>query len=193
MSSEALILLQHHAVVTLGRGDPVGAGVLASHESLVGRGIELASADRGGETTYHAPGQVVGYPILTLRDGERDLHRYLRNLEEMLIRALADLGLVAGRINGLTGVWVHDAKIAAIGIKVRGWVTMHGFALNNTIDLTPFRRDIVPCGIADHDVTSLAECGVVISRRELEVLVVKHFSAVFDRAVHRSQPLSGWP
>lgn len=153
---DTLLLMEHPPTITLGRGS-CEDDLLTDRAILARQGIEVVNVDRGGEITYHAPGQIVGYPILDLSRHGRDLHRYLRRLEDVLIRLLAGYGLPGRRIAGLTGVWVGDTKIAAIGIKVTRWITMHGFALNVSLDLTPMRRDIVPCGIADKGVTSLAE------------------------------------
>lgn len=178
-SEDTLMLLEHPPTITLGRGTD-DADLLTDVQALKARGIAVERVDRGGEITYHAPGQLVGYPILDLRAHGQDLHRYLRSLEEVLIRALAAFGVVSRRIPGLTGVWVGDAKIAALGIKVSRWVSMHGFALNVSPDLTPMRQDIVPCGIRDRGVTSLAELlSVPPSRSEVEPQVIAAFTEVF--------------
>jgi lipoyl(octanoyl) transferase len=134
---DTLLLLEHPPTITLGRGSD-DTDLLTTETVLAKRGVTVARVDRGGEITYHAPGQIVGYPIFDLRHHGQDLHRYLRSLEEVLIRVLRAYGLSGSRIPGLTGVWVNDAKIAAIGIKVSRWVTMHGFALNINLDLTLF-------------------------------------------------------
>lgn len=151
---DVLLLLEHDPVITMGRGtDP--AHLLAGADRLAAAGIELHETGRGGDITYHGPGQVVGYPILDLNRHGRDVHRYLRRLEESLIAALAGWGLRGERAPGLTGVWVGRDKVAAIGVGIRRWVTWHGFALNVTTDLDAFRL-IVPCGIrGDRGVTSL--------------------------------------
>lgn len=177
---DTLLLLEHPPTITLGRGTN-DADLLTDIPTLRAGGIAVERADRGGEITYHAPGQLVGYPVLDLRAHGQDLHRYLRDLEEVLIRTLAQFGLAGGRIPGLTGVWVGGAKIAAIGIKVSRWVSMHGFALNVNPDLSPMRRDIVPCGIKDRGVTSLAELlpGGGPTRAEVEPRVVAAFAGVF--------------
>ena len=145
--------------------------------------------DRGGEITYHAPGQLVGYPILDLREHGQDLHRYLRDLEETLIRALKTFEITGCRLPGLTGVWVGNDKIAAIGIKVSRWVSMHGFALNVTADLGPMRRDFVPCGVRDKGVTSLAELRPerAWARAEVEEAVIAAFADVFGVTPMREQ------
>jgi lipoyl(octanoyl) transferase len=153
--ADTLLLLEHPPVVTVGRsGNP--AHVLLDRDELARRGVELHEAGRGGDVTYHGPGQLVGYPVLRLAPARRDAHRYLRTLEEILIRTLARYGLAAGRDPRWTGVWVAGRKIAAIGVRLgRGWVTSHGFALNVSTDLAPFDA-IVPCGIRDRGVTSMA-------------------------------------
>jgi lipoyl(octanoyl) transferase len=151
---ETLFLLEHDPVVTRGTSTE-DAHVLATENELGLRGIELFDAGRGGDVTYHGPGQLVGYPILDLKPDRRDLHRYLRDLEEVVIRTLARFEVEAAREEGLTGVWTPAGKVAAIGVRVSsGWITSHGFALNVDPDLTHFDT-IVPCGIGDRAVTSL--------------------------------------
>jgi lipoyl(octanoyl) transferase len=181
---DTLLLLEHPPTITLGRGS-TEADLRVSEAELKQRGVAVERVDRGGEITYHAPGQLVGYPILDLRQHGQDLHRYLRDLEEMIILTLAHYGLKGERIAGLTGVWVNGRKIAAIGIKVSRWVSMHGFALNIDADLTPFRRDFVPCGITDRDVTSLAEqlqerCP---PRIEVEAVLLESFAQIFGMSL----------
>ena len=151
---DTLLLLEHPPVVTLGRATQAHH-LLAGEAELARRGIALRPAARGGDVTFHGPGQLVGYPIVDLTPRGRDVHRYLRDLESGLIAALARFGLAAGRVPGLTGIWVGNEKIAAIGIGVRRWVAWHGFALNVSVDLAYFQL-IVPCGIGDRGVTSLA-------------------------------------
>jgi lipoyl(octanoyl) transferase len=151
---DTLLLLEHPHVITLGSGAH-GEHVLADEDERHRLGIELVETGRGGDVTYHGPGQLVGYPILDLKPDRKDLHRYLRDLEEALIQALAGLGVAGRRVEGLTGVWTDGGKVAAIGVRVSsGWITSHGFALNVTTDLSYFGT-IVPCGIQDRDVTSL--------------------------------------
>lgn len=151
---DTVLLLEHAPVITLGRAaDP--AHVLVSPDELAGCGIALREAGRGGDVTLHAPGQLVGYPIVDLRERARDVHRYLRDLEEVLIRALAGWEIEAGRIPGLTGVWVGTEKVAAIGVGVKRWIAYHGFALNVDVELSLFDL-IVPCGLAGRGVTSVA-------------------------------------
>lgn len=159
-SQDTLLLLEHTPTITVGRAS-TPSDLLRTREELRADGIDVVETDRGGEITYHGPGQFVAYPILNLENHGRDLHAYLRKLEETIIRTIARFGIDGHRDPGFTGVWVgngnEERKIAAIGIKARRWVTMHGIALNVDNDLTPFRRDIVPCGIADRGVTSVAE------------------------------------
>ncbi len=148
---DILLLLEHPPVITLGR-TARGAHVLRPE------GVEVVEVERGGDVTYHGPGQLVGYPIIDLRSLQPDLHWYLRSVEEALIRALAQLGIEAGRRAGSTGVWTGNRKIASIGVHVKQWVTWHGFALNVTTDLAAFER-IVPCGITGVEMTSVAREG----------------------------------
>jgi lipoyl(octanoyl) transferase len=152
---DTLLLLEHPPVVTLGRSaDP--RHVLVDEPTLARRGIELHVTGRGGDVTYHGPGQLVGYPIVRLAGAERDAHRYLRALEQGLIRTAESYGVAAERVPGLTGVWVGRNKLAAVGVRFNvGWITSHGFALNVSTDLAGFGC-IVPCGISDRGVTSLA-------------------------------------
>jgi lipoate-protein ligase B len=143
-------------------------------------GLSLYQTDRGGDITYHGPGQLVGYPILDLRGFYTDVHRYLRDIEEVLIQTVADYGMNAGRKPGFTGVWVGDAKIAAIGVKVSRWVTLHGFAFNVNTDLR-FFGGIVPCGIPGCQVTSLSQlCGRKIGVQEAVECLIPHFGEVFE-------------
>lgn len=178
---DTLLLLEHPAVVTLGRGSRdenllVGAGELAR------RGIELHECGRGGDVTYHGPGQLVGYPIVALEEDRRDAHRYLRDLEDALIRAVAELGIAARRCPGLTGVWVGEEKLAAIGVRVNsGWITSHGFALNVTTDLAGF-DSIVPCGIRGKGVTSLLKLlGSPPEMRDVAARVARQIAGVLER------------
>ncbi len=181
LSGDVLLLLEHPPVYTLGRGGKA-EHLLAPIEWLRRQGAEVFEVDRGGDITFHGPGQLVGYPILDLSAWGRDLHRYLRGLEEVLIRALAVFGVRAGRKAGYTGVWVGDRKIAAIGVKLSsGWITSHGFALNVSTDLRWFDH-IVPCGIRDYGVTSLsAELGMNLPREAAVGPVVEAFGQVFGR------------
>ncbi|HEU0014996.1 MAG TPA: lipoyl(octanoyl) transferase LipB [Longimicrobium sp.] len=179
---DTLLLLEHTHVITLGSGSHA-ENVLVTPQERAARGIELFETGRGGDVTYHGPGQLVGYPIFDLKPDRQDLHRYLRDVEEALIGVLSDFGLEGGRKEGLTGVWVGDRKIAAIGVRVSsGWITSHGFALNVTTDLS-FFGTIVPCGIRDHGVGSLStETGREVPMAEVEASAVRWFARVFGRA-----------
>ncbi len=173
--NDVLLLLEHPSVYTLGQGASLEFLKFDPNEAET----ELYRVERGGEVTYHCPGQLVGYPILNLRHYQQDLHWYLRQLEEVLIQVLADLGLKGDRISGMTGVWVEGRKVAAIGIKVSRWITMHGFALNVCPELTGFER-IVPCGITDKPVGSLAQFLPGICVEEVRQHVATKFAEVFD-------------
>lgn len=179
---DQLLLLEHPHVLTLGvRGDGGRSHILAAPDLLAARGVEVHETGRGGDITYHGPGQIVGYPILDLKPDRQDVHRYVRDLEEVLIRTAADYGIDAGRVDGLTGVWVGREKLAAIGVRIARWVTSHGFAFNVTTDLDYFGL-IVPCGIADRGVTSLERLlGRTVDRNEVEDRIVAHFCRVFYR------------
>ena len=183
---DVLLLVEHPHVLTLGvKGDGGRSHVLASADVLAAHGVEIHEAGRGGDITYHGPGQVVGYPILDLRPDRCDVHRYVRDLEEVLIRAAADFGVDAGRVEGLTGVWTgldRRAKLAAIGVRISRWITSHGFAFNASTDLGFFDL-IVPCGIADRAVTSLQQLGWQGDIDEVERRIIGHFLAVFDRTL----------
>jgi lipoyl(octanoyl) transferase len=178
---DTLLFVEHPPVLTLGvRGDGGRSHILATDEALAARGIEVHETGRGGDITYHGPGQLVGYPIIDLNPDRRDVHRYVRDLETVLIRTAADYGVAAGRIEGLTGVWVGNEKLAAIGVRIARWITSHGFALNVSTDLDHFKL-IVPCGISDRGVTSLERLlGRRIDMAEVEIRVSEHFSKVFD-------------
>ncbi len=154
---DQLLLLEHPHVITLGGSSNVDH-VVADEATRRRLGIQLADAGRGGDVTYHGPGQLIGYPILDLKPDRRDAHRYLRDLEEILIRALRSFDLEGRREVGLTGVWVGEQKIAAVGVRISSrWITSHGFALNVATDLSYFDT-IVPCGLHDREVTSISEC-----------------------------------
>lgn len=180
---DRLLLLEHPHVITLGSTARDGH-VLAGPEERLRRGIELFDAGRGGDVTYHGPGQLVGYAILDLKPDRADLHRYLRDLEETLIRSLETLGVSSARRPGFTGVWTTSGKIAAIGVRVSsGWITSHGFALNVSTDLALFDT-IVPCGLSDRRVTSLTrELGREVPAEHVRDAVTKNFAAVFGRAL----------
>ncbi|HLG68998.1 MAG TPA: lipoyl(octanoyl) transferase LipB [Chloroflexota bacterium] len=177
---DRLLLLEHPHVFTLGRRGRT-ENVLSSDEEIAAAGAQLIHSDRGGDVTYHGPGQLVGYPILFLEEHERDVPRYVRRLEEALIRTLADFGIHAGREPEFPGVWVGDEKIAAIGVKITEWVTIHGFALNVTTDMSFFRH-IVPCGIAGKGVTSIERLvAPAPSMDELRERFVRRFGEVYER------------
>jgi lipoyl(octanoyl) transferase len=181
-AEERLFLLEHPPVITLGR-NAHDRDVLAGRERLEALGVAVEATDRGGQVTYHGPGQLVGYPVLDLSPDRRDVARYLRDLEEALIRTLATYGIAASRSEGLTGVWVGDRKIAALGVHLSRWVTTHGFALNVTTDLDHFGL-IVPCGITTRGVTSMANVlGRPVPLEEVAARFVPEFAAVFGRAV----------
>jgi len=178
---DTLLLVEHPPVLTVGvRGDGGRSHILASPETLTARGMQVYETGRGGDVTYHGPGQVVGYPIIDLRPDRCDVHRYVRDLEEVLIRAAADFGVETGRVPGLTGVWAGSEKLAAIGVRISRWVTSHGFAFNVTTDLRDFDL-IVPCGIADRGVTSLERLGTTATRAQVEERIVVRFCEVFER------------
>jgi lipoyl(octanoyl) transferase len=178
---DTLLLLQHPDVLTLGvRGDGGRAHILAPPDVLAMRGIDVHETGRGGDVTYHGPGQIVGYPIIDLNPDRRDVHRYVRDLETVLIRTVADYGIDAGRVAGLTGVWVGDEKVAAIGVRIARWIASHGFALNVNTNLDHFNL-IVPCGIADRGVTSMARLlGRPLVTEEVENRIIEQFGNVFD-------------
>ena len=176
--SDTLLLLEHPHVYTLGR-NARREHLLASREWLEEHRIEVFETDRGGDITYHGPGQLVGYPILDLTTHRRDLTWYMRSMEEVLIGVAADLGVRARRLAGAPGVWVENEKLAALGVHVSRWVTSHGFALNVNTDLGHF-EGIVPCGLRGKGVTSLAKLlGKAVRMETVRQLVVEHFARVF--------------
>jgi len=175
-----LLLLQHPAVITLGVRRDSRSHVMATEGELAMQGIEVHETGRGGDVTYHGPGQIVGYPILDLRPDRCDVHRYVRDLEEVMIRVCADYGVAAHRVEGLSGAWVGTEKIGAIGVRISRWITSHGFAFNVNTRLEDFQL-IVPCGIADRGVTSLGKLlGEEPSIAEVEDRVIRRFAEVFD-------------
>lgn len=175
---DTLILLEHNSVYTIGRAGSE-ANIKVSSETLAEQGISVIKVDRGGDVTYHGPGQLVGYPILDLIGYGQDLHRYSWMLEEVLIRTLRQYGIKCFRENGLTGVWTAAGKIAAIGIRVRGWISMHGFALNVNPDMRYFTM-INPCGITDRAVVSMQGLGFDVCMLEVREQLIKQFAAVFN-------------
>ena len=177
---DQLLLLEHPAVITLGvktRNDR--SHIVADASVLAVEGVEIFEAGRGGDVTYHGPGQLVGYPIVDLKPDRCDVHRYVRDIEEVMIGAAAAFGVTAGRLSGLTGAWVGHDKLAAIGVRISKWVTSHGFAFNVNTTLDHFNF-IVPCGITDKGVTSLERLlGRPIPMEEVEDAVEAEFRAVF--------------
>jgi lipoyl(octanoyl) transferase len=177
---DQLLFVEHPHVLTVGvRGDGGRSHILATPEALAARGVDVHETGRGGDVTYHGPGQVVGYPIIDLNPDRRDVHRYVRDLEEVLMRTAGDYGIQAERVAGLTGVWVGREKLAAIGVRIARWITSHGFAFNVTTDMEYFDL-IVPCGIADRGVTSLSRLlGRDVPRADVERRIAAHFQHVF--------------
>lgn len=188
---DQLLLLEHPAVITLGvRSRDDRSHVLATPEALERNGIELFETGRGGDVTFHGPGQLIGYPILDLKPDRQDVHRYVRDLEEVMIRMAGAFGVTAARQTGFTGAWVNAAapggdaaweKLAAIGVRIARWITSHGFAFNVSTDLDQFGL-IVPCGISDRGVTSLGKVlGRDVPMAEVEDAAIAALAAVFDR------------
>lgn len=179
---DVLLFVEHPHVYTLGKSGEE-EHMLRSLAELQELDAEFVKTNRGGDITYHGPGQIVGYPILDLDRHFTDVHKYLRFLEEVIIRVCDDYGFEAGRIDGLTGVWVGDEKICAMGIRCSRWVTMHGFALNVNTDLRYF-NNIVPCGINDKAVTSLKKlCGKQTDPVEVKKSIIRHFQDVFEVSI----------
>jgi lipoyl(octanoyl) transferase len=180
--ADTLLLVEHPHVLTLGvRGDGGRSHILATADALASRGVEVhETTGRGGDITYHGPGQLVGYPIIDLKPDRCDVHRYVRDLEDVLIRTASDYGIAAARVEGLTGVWVGREKLAAIGVRIARWITSHGFAINVSPDLDYFNL-IVPCGIADRGVTSLTRLiGRPVDPVEVAERTATHFAKVFE-------------
>ena len=187
---DTLLLTEHPHTYTLGKSGQE-ENLLADEFALKRQGIEVFRIDRGGDITYHGPGQIVGYPILDLHQHYLDVHRFLRDLEEVIIQTLSDYKIAASRVAGLTGVWADGAKVAAIGVKVTRWITMHGFAFNVNTDLSYF-GNIVPCGITDKPVTSMGKLlGRKLDHQEVQEKVCQKFAEVFeiDLAVKRIKDL----
>jgi lipoyl(octanoyl) transferase len=179
---DVLLLLEHPHTITLGRNAHC-VNLLVSGTELDSRGVQLFNADRGGDITYHGPGQLVGYPIIQLEKGERDVHLYMFNLEESLIRLLALYKIEAGRFSGMTGVWANGGKIASMGVHISRWITRHGFALNVNTNLSFFRL-IVPCGLTDKRMTSMQELlGMQIELAEIAERYAIEFGKIFHRRI----------
>src|SRR6202163_4101490 len=174
---DQLLIVEHPHVITMGRNGH-DENLLCAPELLERAGIEFQRTDRGGDVTYHGPGQIVGYPIFDLREWKRDVVAYVRGLEQVLIDALGEFGIEAGCLKGCTGVWVQGKKVAAIGVHVSRWVTSHGFALNHTTDLRYFQY-IVPCGLTK-PVTSMQGVGVNASREEVTAALARRFAKNFE-------------
>jgi len=177
---DQLLLLEHPHTITLGRNGRM-ENLLAGEPALRAAGIVFHASDRGGDITYHGPGQLVGYPILDLRDWKRDVGAYVRAIEQVMIDTLADFRIDAGRICGCSGVWVDGKKVGAIGVHISRWVTSHGFALNVDTDLSYFGY-IVPCGLTK-PVTSMAQLGVRVDPAEVGAVLAGRFGRVFDREI----------
>jgi lipoate-protein ligase B len=195
VAHDVLVLVEHPPVITLGRSTKAG-NLLASEALLAARGVELFEVERGGDVTFHGPGQLVGYPIVDLTEHKQDLHWYLRQVEEVVIRGVAPFGIAAGRNPGKTGVWSGERKLASIGVHARSWVTWHGFALNVTTDLSYFDL-MVPCGIADVVMTSVERelleqtSGPCLAPSptlgdDVREAVVRSFGEVFERTARRT-------
>jgi lipoyl(octanoyl) transferase len=181
--------LEHDPVITLGRGAKE-AHLLADRQRLAKKGIEVFETNRGGDVTYHGPGQLVAYPVIDLGAAERDVRRYVWRLEEVMIRTVAHFGPVAQRVPGFHGAWIGEGKIGAVGVRICRWVTMHGFALNVNTDLSAFGL-IVPCGITGRQVTSLArELGQPVLMDEAVDTTVQMFAEVFDKVPTAAQFLN---
>lgn len=183
---DTLLLVEHAPVITLGRAAKA-AHILLSKERLTEAGVDVFETGRGGDVTYHGPGQVVAYPILDLKPERCDVRRYVADLEETMIQVCAEYGIAAGRIQGLNGAWVEDRKIGAVGVRISRWVTMHGLALNVRTDLSAFKM-IVPCGISDKSVTSLsAELGHDVPIDEAEEKIANHLARILGATLQWSE------
>jgi lipoyl(octanoyl) transferase len=181
-----LILTEHHPIITLGKSSD-GKNIVTNQNILESNNIDVIEIDRGGDVTFHGPGQIVGYPILNLNEFKKDINWYLRSIEEVIILTLRHFGISAGRIKDFTGVWINNQKICAIGIKVTRWITMHGFALNVSTQLDYFNH-IVPCGLSDKTVTSMQE----VSKHDFLLKSVKQsicesFKTVFNVEIKKRE------
>ncbi len=181
---DTLLLLEHPHVITLGvKLAAARSHVVTPPEALAALGVDLVETGRGGDVTYHGPGQLVAYPILDLRPDRQDVHKYVRDLEAVMIDVCEGYGLTAGRVEGFSGAWIGDRKVGAIGVRISRWITSHGLALNVRTDLSFFGH-IVPCGIADRGVTSIsAELGHDITIDDAAARLVAAFTGVFERGV----------
>ncbi len=174
---DQLLFVEHPHVLTLGRNGSM-RNLLAGDDALHAAGISFFAIDRGGDITYHGPGQIVGYPIFDLREWKRDVVAYVRAIEQAIIGTLGEFGIESGRSDGATGVWADGRKVAAIGVHISRWVTSHGFALNHTTDLSYFKY-IVPCGLT-RPVTSMAELGSAAPRADVIAVLARHFATNFE-------------
>jgi len=187
--SDVLLLLQHPSVFTIGRSGTAN-DIIASEELLDRENIQVFRTSRGGEVTYHGPGQLVGYPILHLREDKLTVHQYVWNLEEMVMRTLTDFGIDSQRVSGRRGVWVGGEKICSLGLRISSEVSMHGFSLNVNTDLKHFTY-IVPCGITDATITSLSKLlGYEVKMEEVEEKLLQRFSEVFNLQLQRGERLA---
>lgn len=177
---DQLLIVEHPHVITLGRNGHL-ENLLASEDILRRSGISFHHTDRGGDITYHGPGQIVGYPIIDLREWKRDVGAYVRAVEQVIVDSLHDFSIAGERVPGCTGVWVNGKKVAAIGVHISRWVTSHGFALNHTTDLSYFQY-IVPCGLTK-PVTSMRDLGVQASRQEVTEALSHHFAEQFNKEI----------
>jgi lipoyl(octanoyl) transferase len=188
--TDTVLLLEHPPVLTMGRSAK-NQHVLAPPEVLEARGISVHDVGRGGDVTYHGPGQLVAYPIIDLKPDRRDVRKYMWSLEETMIRTCADFGLSATRVEGLNGAWIGERKVGAVGVRISRWVTMHGLALNVNSDLTHFEL-IVPCGIQDKAVTSVsAELGRTVGVADVLDPLARHFAGLYDTDVEWEDALPG--
>jgi len=189
--SDVLLLLQHPSVFTMGRSGIV-ENIIVPEETLVKEGIPVFHTNRGGDITYHGPGQLVGYPILNLRENGLTVHQYVWDLEEIVIRTLADFGIDGQRISGLRGVWVGRQKICALGLRISREVSMHGFALNVNTNLKYFTY-IIPCGITGVSITSVSKLlGHEVKIGEIQENLLRHFSQVFKLTLEYGEELDKW-
>lgn len=187
---DTVLLLEHPPVLTMGRSAKE-QHVLAAPDVLAARGISVHEVGRGGDVTYHGPGQLVAYPIIDLKPDRRDVRKYMWSLEETMIRTCADFGLAATRVEGLNGAWIGNRKVGAVGVRISRWVTMHGLALNANSDLTHFDL-IVPCGIQDKTVTSLtAELGRMVFAADVIDPLARHLADLFDTTVEWQDAVPG--
>jgi lipoyl(octanoyl) transferase len=187
---DIVLLLEHPPVLTMGRSAKA-QHVLAPRELLEARGIQVHEVGRGGDVTYHGPGQLVAYPIIDLKPDRKDVRKYVASLEESMIRTCADFGLAAGRVQGLNGAWIAERKVGAVGVRISRWVTMHGLALNVSSELRQFEM-IVPCGIQDKGVTSLsAELGRTVQVADAVEPLARHFAELYEADIEWSDGLPG--